>query len=127
MTTKEKLIEVIQYFLWVYSKQPSQISIFVAEVSRGFIYHATSRGKDNFTKLFRLCQDIIEQGQENNTVRKDIQANYLTYFFLGSLDATLSVMILGDEPLNDSRKKRITDSLVQVFFQGAAPLPLPIL
>ena len=59
MSTEEKLVEIIRYILKVYENKPNQISIFVTEVSRGFIYHADSKGKDKFNKLFSLCQDIM--------------------------------------------------------------------
>ena len=81
MTTEEKLVEIIRYILKVYENKPNQISIFVTEVSRGFVYHADSKGKDKFNRLFSLCKDIMLEGQQKGVLRSDIQANYLTYLF----------------------------------------------
>jgi TetR/AcrR family fatty acid metabolism transcriptional regulator len=119
MSTEEKLVEIIRYILKVYEKKPNQISIFVTEVSRGFVYHADSKGKDKFNKLFSLCQDIMSEGQQNGFLRKDIQANYLTYLFLGSIDTFLSVLILGNEKITAARQKRFTDGITNVFMHGA--------
>ena len=119
MSTEEKLVEIICYLLKVYENKPNQISIFVTEVSRGFIYHADSKGKDKFNKLFSLCQDIMSEGQQNGFLRKDIQANYLTYLFLGSIDTFLSVLILGNEKITAARQKRFTDGITNVFMHGA--------
>jgi TetR/AcrR family fatty acid metabolism transcriptional regulator len=119
MSTEEKLVEIIRYILKVYENKPNQISIFVTEVSRGFIYHADSKGKDKFNKLFSLCQDIMSEGQQNGFLRKDIQANYLTYIFLGSIDTFLSVLILGNEKITAARQKRFTDGITNVFMHGA--------
>ena len=119
MTTEEKLVEIIRYILKVYENKPNQISIFVTEVSRGFVYHADSKGKDKFNKLFSLCQDIMSEGQQNGFLRKDIQANYLTYLFLGSIDTFLSVLILGNEKITAARQKRFTDGITNVFMHGA--------
>jgi TetR/AcrR family fatty acid metabolism transcriptional regulator len=119
MSTEEKLVEIIRYILKVYENKPNQISIFVTEVSRGFIYHADSKGKDKFNKLFSLCQDIMSEGQQNGFLRKDIQANYLTYLFLGSIDTFLSVLILGNEKITAARQKRFTDGITNVFMHGA--------
>jgi TetR/AcrR family fatty acid metabolism transcriptional regulator len=119
MSTEEKLVEIIRYILQVYENKPNQISIFVTEVSRGFIYHADSKGKDKFNKLFSLCQDIMSEGQQNGFLRKDIQANYLTYLFLGSIDTFLSVLILGNEKITAARQKRFTDGITSVFMHGA--------
>jgi TetR/AcrR family fatty acid metabolism transcriptional regulator len=118
-STEEKLVEIIRYILKVYENKPNQISIFVTEVSRGFIYHADSKGKDKFNKLFSLCQDIMSEGQQNGFLRKDIQANYLTYLFLGSIDTFLSVLILGNEKITAARQKRFTDGITNVFMHGA--------
>jgi TetR/AcrR family fatty acid metabolism transcriptional regulator len=119
MSTEEKLVEIICYLLKVYENKPNQISIFVTEVSRGFIYHADSKGKDKFNKLFSLCQDIMSEGQQNGFLRKDIQANYLTYLFLGSIDTFLSVLILGNEKITAASQKRFTDGITNVFMHGA--------
>jgi len=119
MSTEEKLVEIIRYILKVYENKPNQISIFVTEVSRGLIYHADSKGKDKFNKLFSLCQDIMSEGQQNGFLRKDIQANYLTYLFLGSIDTFLSVLILGNEKITAARQKRFTDGITNVFMHGA--------
>jgi TetR/AcrR family transcriptional regulator, fatty acid metabolism regulator protein len=120
MTTEEKLIEIIRYILEVYESKPNQLSIFVTEVSRGFVYHADSKGKDKFNKLFSLCKDIMLEGQQKGFLRNDIQANYLTYLFLGSIDTFLSILILGNEKISASRQKRFIDGITNVFMHGAA-------
>lgn len=119
MRAEDKLVEIIRYILNVYNEKPGQISIFVTEVSRGFVYHVNSRGKDKFNTLFTLCQDIVREGQTQGVLRKDIQANYLTYVFLGAIDTFLSVMILGNETLTKQREKRIIDGIINVFLHGA--------
>jgi AcrR family transcriptional regulator len=120
MPTDEKLIGIIRYLLSVYANEPNQISIFITEVSRGFVYHAHSKGRDKFNGLFALCREIILEGQTNGFLRNDIQARYLTYVFLGAIDTFLSVMILGEETLTPGREKRIINGIIQVFLHGAA-------
>ena len=58
-------------------------------------------------------------GQQQGVLRKDIRANYLTYLFLGSIDTFLSVMILGNEKLNEARQQRFTEGILNVFLHGA--------
>ncbi len=118
--TEEKLVEIIRYILSVYGSKPNQISIFVTEVSRGFVYHAHTKGRDKFNRLFTLCQEIILEGQAKGVLRSDIQAHYLAYVFLGSIDTFLSVMILGNETLTLGREKRIIEGITQIFLHGAA-------
>ena len=118
--TEEKLVGIIRYILSVYGSKPNQISIFVTEVSRGFVYHAHTKGRDKFNRLFTLCREIILEGQAKGVLRSDIQAHYLAYVFLGSIDTFLSVMILGNETLTPGREKRIIEGITQVFLHGAA-------
>jgi TetR/AcrR family fatty acid metabolism transcriptional regulator len=119
-STEEKLVAIIRYILSVFNSKPDQISIFVTEVSRGFVYHAHSKGQDKFNRLFTLCREIIREGQTQGFLRDDIQALYLTYVFLGAIDTFLSVLILGNEKLPPGREKRIIDGIIQVFLHGAA-------
>lgn len=118
--TEEKLVGIIRYILSVYGSKPNQISIFVTEVSRGFVYHAHTKGRDKFNRLFTLCREIILEGQATGVLRSDIQAHYLAYVFLGSIDTFLSVMILGNETLTPGREKRIIEGITQIFLHGAA-------
>jgi len=118
--TEEKLVGIIRYILSVYGSKPNQISIFVTEVSRGFVYHAHTKGRDKFNRLFTLCREIIQEGQAKGVLRSDIQAHYLAYVFLGSIDTFLSVMILGNETLTPGREKRIIEGITQIFLHGAA-------
>ena len=118
--TEEKLVGIIRYILSVYASKPNQISIFVTEVSRGFVYHAHTKGRDKFNRLFALCREIILEGQAKGVLRSDIQAHYLAYVFLGSIDTFLSVMILGNETLTPGREKRIIEGITQIFLHGAA-------
>jgi TetR/AcrR family transcriptional regulator, fatty acid metabolism regulator protein len=120
ITTEAKLVEIIRYILMVYENKPNQLSIFVTEVSRGFVYHADSKGKDKFNKLFSLCKDIMLEGQQRGLLRNDIQANYLTYLFLGAIDTFLSILILGNEKISAGRQKRFIDGITNVFLHGAA-------
>lgn len=120
LPTAEKLTGIIRYILDGYTANPHQLSIFVTEVSRGFAYHSgTKKGKDKFNRLFSLCQDIIREGQDTGFLRRDVQSLYLTYVFLGAIDTFLSLMILGNEKVSGSRKKRITDSITTIFLHGA--------
>lgn len=119
MPITEKFSQIVRYILNVYNSKPSQISIYVKEVSRGFAYHADEKGKEKFTKLFTLCQELVQEGQKKGVLRNDIQANYLAYVFLGAIDTFLSVMILGNEPLTPVREKRIIEGITKVFLQGA--------
>lgn len=117
--TETKLARIISYVLLIYVQKPSLTSIYVKEISRGFAYHAHSRGRERFNRLFELCSDLMAEGQERGALRADIQSKYLSYIFLGAIDAFLSVMILGGETLSRTREKKIIEAIMKVFLEGA--------
>lgn len=119
LPTEEKLSRVISYVLKVYGERPDFISLFVTEISRGFAYHGHSRGRDQFNELFNYCNELMAEGQEKGLLRKDTEARYLTYIFLGAIDTILAVMILGKERLSKKREERIISAITKVFLEGA--------
>jgi len=114
----KRLEYIIQFFLDTYSNNPDLISIFISEVSRSSVYH-TSRGLDKFRRFFSLCEGIMNEGQDLRILRDDIGSHYLTYIFLGAIETFISILVLGKERVDDERKKRIIDGIIQVFFNGA--------
>jgi len=115
---REKLVNIIQFFLDTYVKRPNLISIFVSEVCRSSVYH-TEEGLAKFLKFFSLCEDIMVDGQEQGLLRKDISPHHLTYIFYGAIETFISVMVLGREPLTKKRQERAASAILQVFMDGA--------
>jgi hypothetical protein len=78
-------------------------------------------------KFFRAfidrTEDIIARAQAQNTLRKDVKARYLTYIFLGAIEAFVSTMVIENYPIRGkTHKQRIALSLLTVFFNGARPI-----
>jgi len=115
---QEKLENIIQFFLDTYSNKFYLLSIFVTEVSRSSHYR-TERGLARFRKFFALFDEIMSNGQKSGYFRNDISPHYLTYIFLGAIEAFISVMVLGKEKLTKKREQRTIDSIVHVFLCGA--------
>ena len=115
---QDKLVKIVEFFFDTYSSSPYLISIFVTAVSRSSAYR-TTRGLQKFKKFFALCEEIMKQGQDKGFVRKDIKPHYLTYIFLGGIEAFISVLVLGKESLGKGRRDRAIGSIIQVFSDGA--------
>lgn len=115
---REKLIHIIQFFLDTYVQRPNLISIFVSEVCRSSVYH-TEEGLSRFLKFFNLCEDIMLEGQKQGFLKKDIPSRHLTYIFYGAIEAFISVMVLGKEPLTKKRQERAVNAIMEVFMDGA--------
>jgi TetR/AcrR family fatty acid metabolism transcriptional regulator len=115
---REKLVNIIQFFLDTYVRRPNLISIFVSEVCRSSVYH-TEEGLAKFLKFFSLCEDIMVEGQVRGFLKKDISPHHLTYIFYGAIETFISVMVLGREPLTKKRQERAVNAILQVFMDGA--------
>lgn len=115
---REKLIQIIQFFLDTYAQRPNLISIFVSEVCRSSVYH-TEEGLSRFLKFFNLCEDIMIEGQRQGFLKKEIPSRHLTYIFYGAIETFISVMVLGKEPLTKKRQERAVNAIMEVFMNGA--------
>ena len=119
LSVLEKLREIVIYHFDAYEKRPNESIIYVMEVLRGFLYHKMRHKMKSHLKFIRSVQDIVEEGQAKGVLRKDIRASYMTYMFLGDIDAFLTIMIFGKEHMPPSRKERIIESVISVFLKGA--------
>jgi hypothetical protein len=115
---RNRLENIIHFFLDTYDNNPNLMAIFVTEVSRSSVYH-TARGLSKFRKLFSLFEQIMIEGQKRNFLRSDVAPHYLTYIFLGAIEAFLSVAVLGNEKLSNDRRTRTTNAIINVFLNGA--------
>jgi TetR/AcrR family fatty acid metabolism transcriptional regulator len=115
-----KLRRIILYFLDSYQRHPDLVNIFITEISRS-TSNLTSNRLENFKKSMALTEKVIVEGQEKGILRRDFKARYLTYSFLGALETFVSAMVLVDQKIKgDRQKKRIADSIVEVFLNGAS-------
>jgi TetR/AcrR family transcriptional regulator, fatty acid metabolism regulator protein len=115
---RDKLVNIIEFFLNTYGQKPNLMSIFVSEVCRSSVYH-TEEGLSKFLKFFSLCEQVMVQGQESGFLIKDVPSHHLTYIFYGAIETFISVMVLGKEPLTKKRHQRATNAILRVFIDGA--------
>ena len=115
---EKKLRNIMNFFLDTYETNPNLMAIFVTEVSRSSVYH-TARGLSRFRKLFEMFEQIMVIGQKKKFLRSDVAPHYLTYIFLGAIEAFMSVVVLGNEKLSNDRKIRATNAILSVFLNGA--------
>lgn len=117
-----KLRRIILYFLDSYQAQPDLVNIFITEISRSTA-NLTSSRLENFKHFMSLTEEVIQEGQDQGVLRRDFKARYLTYIFLGALETFVSAMVLVDQKIKgDNQKRRIADSILEVFLNGARSL-----
>lgn len=119
LSTRDKLVQIVKHVFAVYGRQPQLISLYVKEISRGFAYRRPGGGRERFNLIFDLVSELMTEGQQNGALRSDIPSRYLSYIFLGAIDAFLSVMVLGGEVISKKREKRALHAIMEVFVHGA--------
>lgn len=114
-----KLKSIILYFFEIYQQKPDLIHFFITQISRS-APNLTETRLNHFRNLFVLVETVIRQGQREQILRSDFEARYLTYSFLGAVEAFLSVMVLGNEKIkSDRQKEKMADFILEVFLHGA--------
>ncbi|MFZ0447722.1 MAG: TetR/AcrR family transcriptional regulator [Desulfatiglandaceae bacterium] len=117
-----KLEQIILYFLDTYQEEPELVNIFITEISRS-TSNLTPARLDNFKSFMSLTEGIIKEGQDKGMLRDDFKARYLTYIFLGSLETFVSTMVLANQKIKgNAQKDRISESILEVFLNGAKHL-----
>jgi AcrR family transcriptional regulator len=116
---RKKLRRIILYWLNTYQTNPELMNIFITEISRSTT-NLTKERLEHFKKSISLVERIISEGQKENVLRTDFKARYLTYIFLGALEAFVSTMVLADQKIKGNvQKEKIAQSILEVFLNGA--------
>lgn len=122
LPVRKKLEAVAGYFLDQYEDRTDLVHLFITEFSRASA-NLTPARLQRFKDFMARTADIISRGQTDGAIRCDLRARYLSYFFLGSVEALLSTMVLENQPLPSRRsKERMIGALMTMFFEGANPL-----
>jgi TetR/AcrR family transcriptional regulator, fatty acid metabolism regulator protein len=118
-TVEQKLGSIVLYFLDQYARRPELVHLFITELSRSSTNLTPERLKP-FKGLMSRTEQIITEGQKRGNLRADLKPRYLTYFFLGSVEALLSTMVLEDQPLKgEEHKQRLAGAVLTMFLDGA--------
>jgi AcrR family transcriptional regulator len=122
-TVEAELSAIVNYFLDQYEQRPDLVHIFITEISRSTA-NLTPDRVQWFKDFMSRTEAIMRRAQEENKLRSDIRARYLTYFFLGALESFVSAMVVENQPLKGrAQKQRIAAGLLEVFLNGARPAP----
>lgn len=116
---QEKLRRIILFLLDNYQRHPNLVNVFITEISRSTA-NLTRKRLNRFKGFMTLTEEVIAEGQTKGVLREDFKARYLTYIFLGALEAFVSAMVLVNQKIKgDAQKKRIAESILEVFMNGA--------
>ena len=116
---QEKLRRIILFLLDTYQRHPNLVNIFITEISRSTA-NLTRKRLERFKGFMTLTEEVIAEGQNQGVLRDDFKPRYLTYIFLGGLEAFVSALVLVNQKIKgDAQKEKIAQSILEVFLNGA--------
>ncbi len=92
LPTRDKLVNIIEFFLDTYGQKPNLMSIFVSEVCRSSVSSCRG-GLSRFLKFFSLCEQIM-LGTGERVPQQEVPPHHLTYIFYGAIETFITVMVL---------------------------------
>jgi TetR/AcrR family transcriptional regulator, fatty acid metabolism regulator protein len=118
----EKLRQVAAIFLRAWRRDPDLVRVLVHEVARS----PQLPGRvDEITGAFRSLERIVEQGQEDGEVRRDVDARLASWIFYGAIEEILTGWVLGQLADGEEDVAEAEQALVAVIAAGLAPAPEP--
>jgi len=115
----DKLRAIVFYFLDAYQRDPALVTVFVTEFSNT-TSKLNAKRLEYSIKFVDRIDTIMEEGQAGCLLRQDMKPRYLSYIFMGALNTIVSSMVLVNEEIKgDEQKTRITESILDLFLNGA--------
>jgi TetR/AcrR family fatty acid metabolism transcriptional regulator len=116
---EQRLAGLVDYFFDLYENRPDLLNIFITEFSRSTT-NLTPEHLESFKLFFSRTEKLMAEAQSEGTLRDDVRPRYFMYVFFGSLEGLLSAMVFENQPMKSrAQRKRITQGLLEVFFNGA--------
>ncbi len=112
--TKDKLNNLIRHHLKVFQRNKDMAVLYQAET------HQSNRlAEDQIKEMSKMYLDIIseivEQGQQQGSIRKDLYVSLVKRFIIGSVDEVISTWLHSDGKYD---LVSMADPLVELFIRG---------
>lgn len=112
--TKDKLNNLIRHHLKVFQRNKDMAVLYQAET------HQSNRlAEDQIKEMSKMYLDIIseivEQGQQEGSIRKDLYVSLVKRFIIGSVDEVINTWLHSDGKYD---LVSMADPLVELFIRG---------
>jgi TetR/AcrR family fatty acid metabolism transcriptional regulator len=113
-TAKDKLINLVRHHLKVFQRNRDMAVLYQAET------HQTSRlAEDQIKEMSKMYLDIIseivEMGQQDGSIRKDLYMSLVKRIIIGSVDEVINTWLHSDGKYD---LVSMADPLVELFIRG---------
>jgi AcrR family transcriptional regulator len=116
-TAPERLELVVKIVLRTWRDDPDLVRLLVREVTRS---PQLQREIDEIAQAFALLERIVAQGQEEGTLRRNLDARLAAWMLYGALEEILTGWVLGRLPDGDDDVRQAEQTVVDVVCDGVA-------
>ena len=113
----EKLEGIAKILLRTWRNDPALVTVMVREVARS---PQLQSQVDEVREAFAILQRVIEQGQDDGTFRRDVDARLASWIFYGGLEEVLTGWVLGQLPDSEEDVGRAERVAVEMVTRGLA-------
>jgi AcrR family transcriptional regulator len=114
---REQLAGLAKILLRTWRNDPDLVTVMVREVARSPQLQSQVQ---EVGEAFAIVQRVIEQGQEDGTFRRDVDARLASWIVYGGLEEVLTGWVLGQLPDGDEEVARAERTAIELALSGLA-------
>jgi TetR/AcrR family transcriptional regulator, fatty acid metabolism regulator protein len=111
----EKLEGIAKILLRTWRNDPALVTVMVREVARS---PQLQSQVDEVREAFAILQRVIEQGQDDGTFRRDVDARLASWIVYGGLEEVLTGWVLGQLPDGEDEVTRAERTAIELTLGG---------
>jgi TetR/AcrR family transcriptional regulator, fatty acid metabolism regulator protein len=111
----EKLEGIAKILLRTWRNDPALVTVMVREVARSQQLQAQV---EDVREAFAIVQRVVEAGQEEGTVRPDVDARLASWLFYGGLEEVLTGWVLAQLPDGEDDVARAERTAIELALHG---------
>jgi TetR/AcrR family fatty acid metabolism transcriptional regulator len=113
----QKLEGIAKILLRTWRNDPALVTVMVREVARS--QQIQDRVED-VREAFLIVQRVVEQGQREGTLRRDVDARLASWILYGGLEEVLTGWVLGQLPDAEEDVERAERTAIELALRGLA-------
>jgi len=123
-STREKLTAIASLILGAYQLRPDWVKVLVFELQRSSRFSEPGQVRA-VGRFFQVIARILEDGQRNGDVRKELDPQLASYVFIGGLEIAITGLVLDVIRIERGEAEadyypRVARTVVDVFLNGAS-------
>ena len=113
----QKLEGIAKILLRTWRNDPALVTVMVREVARS---QQIQERVEDVREAFLIVQRVVEQGQQEGTLRRDVDARLASWILYGGLEEVLTGWALGQLPDSEEDVERAEQTAIELALRGLA-------